>query len=151
MSPRWVLDTQVWLDWLHFDDPRCVVLAERHAAGAVELIADPDARDEWQRVLGYPTFALDTAARAGLLAAFDRKAVLQARAAPMTGLPRCRDPDDQKFIDLAVRCAASLILSRDRSLLMLDRRLRREHGIAVLEPQALKAWLAEPAAARGPR
>lgn len=142
MSLQLVLDTQVWLDWLHFEDPRCAVLAERHAVGAVRLIADPAVRDEWQRVLGYATFALDARSREVLLDDFDRRCTLLQAAEPNRALPRCKDPDDQPFIDLAVRGGAGAILSRDRALLALDRRLRRDHRITVLPPDALGAWLA---------
>lgn len=146
---RLVLDTQVWLDWLHFQDPRCACLASLHAGKAGELIVNLAGRAEWQRVLGYPALKLDQAARQRLMAAFDARCSVQATTAPDPGLPRCRDPDDQKFIDLAVRERAAVLLSRDRALLVLDRRLRRGCGVAVLPPQALESWLAD-AAGRGP-
>jgi predicted nucleic acid-binding protein len=37
--------------------------------------------------------------------------------------PRCTDPDDQKFIDLAASRTGSLLLSRDRAVLKLARKL----------------------------
>lgn len=36
-------------------------------------------------------------------------------------LPRCRDADDQKFLILAARCRADLLLTRDKLLLRLSR------------------------------
>jgi len=51
-------------------------------------------------------------------------------------LPRCRDPDDQKFLELAQACGAQWLLSRDRELLKLARRTRRGHGFDILTPQA---------------
>ncbi len=36
-------------------------------------------------------------------------------------LPRCRDTDDQKFLILAARCRADLLLTRDKLLLRLNR------------------------------
>ena len=45
------------------------------------------------------------------------------------GAPRCSDPDDQKFIDLALRPAA-LLLSKDQAVLRLRRALA-ERGVAV--------------------
>jgi predicted nucleic acid-binding protein len=51
-------------------------------------------------------------------------------------LPRCRDPDDQKFLELARACGAQWLLSRDRELLRLAGRTRREHGFDIVTPQA---------------
>ena len=39
-------------------------------------------------------------------------------------LPRCRDADDQKFLIVAARCQADLLLTRDKLLLRLDRHRR---------------------------
>ncbi len=49
---------------------------------------------------------------------------------------RCRDPDDQPFIDLAVQHGAQLI-SRDLAVLKLARRARTR-GAEILTPQQ---WL----------
>ena len=37
---------------------------------------------------------------------------------------RCTDPDDQKFIDFALRSGASALLTRDRAVLKLARGAR---------------------------
>ena len=64
-----------------------------------------------------------------LLQAFDRYAQLQAVAdkAPYT----CKDPDDQKFIDLAVAHDATLV-SKDKAVLTMRNRLARV-GVSVLK------------------
>lgn len=134
-----VLDTQVWLDWLHFADPRCAALERCHRAGALEIVIDATCREEWLRVLGYPVFALDAAGRAALVERLDARAV-QVEAPGCSDprrLPRCRDPDDQKFVELAVRCRAQILLTRDLALLALHRPLQRDFGLSVLPPQAL--------------
>jgi predicted nucleic acid-binding protein len=60
----------------------------------------------------------------------------KAGAATTLRLPRCRDPDDQRFLELAQACGAQWLLSRDRELLKLARRTRRGHGFDILTPQA---------------
>ncbi|MEW9625771.1 PIN domain-containing protein [Rhodanobacter geophilus] len=60
----------------------------------------------------------------------------EAGTASAPRLPRCRDPDDQKFLELARACGAQWLLSRDRELLRLARRTRREHGFDIVTPQA---------------
>lgn len=78
----------------------------------------------------------------------DARAVPAASAlAAMPPLPRCRDPDDQKFLELAARCAARVLVTRDNSLLRLSRRAQAVAGFVVLPPQAAVALL-EKAATR---
>jgi predicted nucleic acid-binding protein len=87
---------------------------------------------------------VDAAARPRLIAAFDALSHMaparQALAA--VPLPRCADPDDQKFLELALDTGARWLLSKDRELLKLANRTRRVCRFAILQPQA---WsLAEP-------
>jgi predicted nucleic acid-binding protein len=56
--------------------------------------------------------------------------------ADATGLPRCADPDDQKFMELALASGARWLLSKDHELLKLDRRARVAGGFSILLPQA---------------
>ncbi|MBB3180726.1 putative toxin-antitoxin system toxin component, PIN family [Variovorax sp. Sphag1AA] len=127
-----VLDTNIVLDLLVFDDPERAPLAAALAAGELRWLATAAMRDEFERVLGYPLIVARLAAigrqTAEVLAAFD------ARAQMVDGVPArapcvCSDPDDQIFIDLAVAHGARL-LSKDRAVLSMHRRLAA-HGVAV--------------------
>jgi len=139
--PRLVLDTNVCLDLFVFGDASCATLRDALRAGAVQAVTDAACRDEWLRVLGYPQLALDAARRAAAVAAFDESVRLLPTAGrpvvpAMPKLPRCADPDDQRFLELAQASGAQCLLSRDRELLKLARRTRREHGFDILTPQA---------------
>lgn len=142
--PRIVLDTNVCLDLLVFRDPACMPLHDALQRGAVRAMTRPDCREEWRRVLHYPGLPVDAAARPRLIAAFDALSHMaparQALAA--VPLPRCADPDDQKFLELALDTGARWLLSKDRELLKLANRTWRVCRFAILKPQA---WsLAEP-------
>jgi predicted nucleic acid-binding protein len=50
-------------------------------------------------------------------------------------LPVCRDPDDQKFLELASECSAAFLVTRDRALLVLGRRHARRLLFRVVTPQ----------------
>lgn len=117
----WVLDTNVVLDLLVFDDPQARPLREALATGRVRCAVSEATLEEWRRVLAYPEFALDALRQAELFASYERLAVPLARLAPPTALPRCSDPDDQKFLELAA-AGASALVSKDRALLRLRRR-----------------------------
>jgi predicted nucleic acid-binding protein len=119
-----VLDTNIVLDALVFSDPAAVPLRAGLDDGSLRWIATPDMRIELARVLAYPQI-VPRLAFYGLqadevLAAFDRHAqrVDAAPKAPVT----CADPDDQIFIDLAVRHRCAL-LSKDRAVLRMRKRL----------------------------
>lgn len=141
-QPRIVLDTNVCLDLFVFADPRVAPLRDALRSGALSGITDEACRDEWQRVLAYPILKLDDAARAMCLSDYD--AVMRVEASlrvPSEPLPRCADPDDQKFLELAAGCEARWLLSRDDALLKLARRMRRERSLDILTPaQWVEAW-----------
>jgi predicted nucleic acid-binding protein len=136
-AARIVLDTNVCLDLLHFRDPRTAGLRTSLEAGVVVAVTDDECRGEWLRVLGYPLLKLDDASRDALVAAFD--ALVHPLPAAMrrteVALPRCRDPDDQKFLQLAHASGACWLLSRDRHLLSMASRCRREGWFEITTPE----------------
>lgn len=139
---RLVIDTQTWMDLLHFEEPACSGLAGAVNARDVEVVRNDAAESEWTRVLGYPRFGLDAAARQDMLRRFRRLSSAVADGVSPDGprLPRCRDPDDQVFLELALAARADVLVSRDKALLELDRRCRRL-GFAVLranDPELLQ-------------
>ena len=119
-----VLDTNIVLDAFVFNDPATLPLKAALAAGTLQWLATPAMRDELARVLGYPKIVARMAfyqvSADEVLARFDAQARL-VDAAPKVTLT-CTDPDDQKFIDLAVAHKA-LLLSKDRAVLCMAKRL----------------------------
>lgn len=139
-TPRLVLDTNVCLDVFVFADPRTALLYEALRRGDVVGLTDPACRAEWLRVLAYPRLALEASRQQAATHAFDDclricDVDIGAVAEPRS-LPRCRDPDDQKFLDLAARAGARWLLSRDTHLLTLASRARRAGLFEILQPQA---------------
>ena len=138
--PRIVLDTNVCLDLFVFDDPRIARLHDAMHTGEVEAMTDTPCREEWRRVLAYPALALTELRQSAALVEFDRLTTCSdedALPAPADArrLPRCRDPDDQKFLELALRSGARWLLTRDDHLLVMGRRTAREGWFAILTPQ----------------
>lgn len=129
-----VLDTNIVLDLFVFGDTRVRPLAAGLEQGALRWLATPAMREELARVLAYPKLAAKVRSAEEVLASFDRHAQLHEPApkAPVT----CGDPDDQKFIDLAVahRCT---LLSKDWEVLRMKNRLARLSVTAAAQwPQA---------------
>jgi putative PIN family toxin of toxin-antitoxin system len=119
-----VLDTNIVLDAFVFDDTAARPLKSALASGQLEWIATKAMRDELARVLGYPKIvprmAFYQVSADHVLAQFDGQATL-VDTAPKASVT-CRDPDDQKFIDLAVM-HQSLLLSKDQAVLCMTKRL----------------------------
>jgi len=137
---RVVLDTNVCLDAFVFDDPRTTTLVASLAAGSVEAVTRADCREEWLGVLDYPALKLDEAGRVEAAARFDRLVTLLVAdvdrdAAPGVSLPRCRDPDDQKFLELAAASGAKVLFSRDAEVLRLARRTARDGLFEIMKPE----------------
>ena len=119
-----VLDTNIVLDAFVFNDPAAQPLKEALASHQFQWISTQPMRDELERVLAYPKIVVRLAfyqrTAAEVLARFDAQAQL-VEVAPKARVT-CTDPDDQKFIDLAVAHQATL-LSKDNAVLCMAKRL----------------------------
>ena len=103
---RVVLDTNIWLDWLVFRDASLLHLKKSVADGKAEIVIDAACEAELERVLAYD----------------------------LARLPKCRDPDDQKFLELAFAAQAGILVTKDHKLLELARRTRE---FRILAPKKL--------------
>lgn len=119
-----VLDTNIVLDLFVFDDPAVLPLKDALQTQQLQWIATAAMREELARVLAYkqivPRLAYYQRSAIEVLADFDRLARL-VDVAPKAH-PTCKDPDDQKFIDLAVAHKTPL-LSKDHAVLCMQKRL----------------------------
>lgn len=136
---RLVLDTNVVLDLLLFCDasvtPIRHAIEQRHA----RCFATPDTLAELSRVLAYPEFELSSTAQTDLLNQYQTwldqapgVAHVQAK------LPRCSDPDDQMFIELASAAAVDFLITKDKALLALGQHVR---DFKILTPNAVAGLL----------
>jgi uncharacterized protein len=142
MTQRLVLDTNVWIDWLVFDDPSIAPLAAAQTTGEVALCIDADCETELARALAYRfgRVSLDEEAQVACLARC--RALVEhgwKRRRVALRLPDCRDPDDQKFLALALACGAQALITRDRALLETGRRWKKTLPFAIATP---RAWAA---------
>jgi putative PIN family toxin of toxin-antitoxin system len=123
-SQPWVIDTNIVLDLWLFEDPATVPLRTALQSGRITHLATSSMREELARVLTYPhivkRMAKSHIQAQDILQRFDEHllAAEPAAKAPCT----CKDPDDQKFIDLAVAHGVPL-LSKDAAILCMKKRL----------------------------
>jgi len=119
-----VLDTQVWLDWLVFQDPGVRRLRNAVHLGRAEIVMDAACDAELERVLAYDLgkHSIPASGQAAVLAQA-RRLSNRVEVSFKGRLPQCRDPDDQKFIELAAAAGADALVTKDRELLRMKRGL----------------------------
>ena len=127
MIPRLVLDTNVWLDWLVFEDPATGPIRDAVVTRRAEVYADDAGEDELVRILarGFGKRSIVEQVQAACLDEFRRVArriEAAASEAARSALPRCGDPDDQKFLEATLAAGAHYLISKDRKVLDLRRK-----------------------------
>jgi len=140
---RLVLDTNVVLDLVVFDDPSSRALRAAIEDRSVTLHADAACLVELRRVLAYPEFALDAAAQDSAYEWYASRVVMadSAPSPPSIPLPRCRDADDQKFLEVALGARADHVITKDRALLELSKRVAKLRRFTVTAPANLDRLL----------
>ncbi len=131
---RLVLDTNVILDLVLFDEPSTRALRGTIESGSITVYTCDECLEELRRVLDYPKFrqSADRDAAYARYAAWAQCAPLPAL--PAATLPRCSDPDDQKFLALAHAVGAQNLVTKDKALLELAARARKYCGFDICTP-----------------
>jgi uncharacterized protein len=135
--PSAVIDTNVVLDWLVFGNAEATELAGFVTSGRLRWLTTPAMRTELERVLTRDTLLRWQPQTARVLNMWDEWS-LPVPVPVCAPDFHCTDPDDQKFIDLAIGTRSSWLFTRDRSLLRLASKARRL-GVEVLTPCAWRS------------
>lgn len=141
---RVVIDTNVLLDCWIFNDAR--------SGWLWQALCDPQPRFRCVRSDATDAELVDVLARASFVERLSAAArspedflghwravvapVDRVFAAPW----HCTDPHDQKFLDLASTARADVLISKDKALLRVDRRSRRD-GLRIVLPQQAQMLL----------
>lgn len=131
-----VLDTNTIMALWFFNDPALALLRDWIAAGHTRLLTREDALEELRRVLDYRQFACPPARQTEILAHYRAQATCVPAAATPAELPRCRDADDQKFLEIAHDGGARWLLTRDKALLRSGRHRLMRDRCSVITPEA---------------
>ena len=130
MKPRLVLDTNVILDLLVFQDPAAEVVWMALDTKLVDAVRTEESMLELIDVIQRPRFKLNEEQQQAILKRWESSTRLLENTtiepAPFT----CRDPDDQVFLDMAYSLRPALLLSKDLRVLELCASSKR-HGIAI--------------------
>jgi len=117
LKPRIVLDTNNLISGIFFEKGNEARVLDETLAGGAKLLASLEALQEFQETVSRPKFQLS---------ALEALAVFQLIVssceivlAPPRAEVKCRDPEDQKFLDCAVGGRADFLVTGDRDLLIL--------------------------------
>jgi putative PIN family toxin of toxin-antitoxin system len=122
MKPNVVLDTNILLDLFYFKDPSVQELFNRLVQRKITAYTCPDIWAELEEVLARKPFDQSIEQ---IKAIRDKNSPLFEWLTPgvkKSGI-KCLDPDDQIFIELAITVAPCLLITKDRDLLRLSKRL----------------------------
>lgn len=127
LSQRWVLDTNIVLGAILFPDSVAARAMMKAQSGVIlasdstlEELKEVIARERFDRYVSRPI-------REQLAAEFDRACRIVEIRYPIRA---CRDPKDDKFLEVAVHGQADAIVTWDRDLLDLH----PFRGISILSP-----------------
>jgi len=134
---RLVLDTNILDSALLFQNGHLAWLRRSWQTRRISPLLCRATTDELLRVLAYPKFRLDRNQITALLGDLLPYAETVDRPAPAPEAPRCRDPDDQVFVDLLVATGADALVTGDDDLLALA----PQSELPILTPAQLRETL----------
>lgn len=139
---RLVLDTNVVLDLLHFGDPAVAPIRRALQDGRAICVGNAACRDELAHVLSRPQFKIGADDARRILDEYDVLAQPCGGAGgeALPPLPPCRDPADQKFLELAQAAQADLLVTKDKALLALAKKAA-SLGFRIATPVGAAALL----------
>lgn len=144
-KPRAVLDTNVVLSALLFRQGRLSALRSAWQAGAFVPVVSRQTLEELTRVLAYPKFRLTTADVSSVMETYlpyvEAHASLGAQQ-PLPGIPVCRDPKDQMFLELAHSAAVDYLVTGDEDLLVMCS-IVKDATFQIVAPEYFIALLRE--------
>lgn len=128
-----VLDTNVLLDVFVFNDFRTIHLKEALINGKLTALATPKTIAELSDVISRPLFALDESAQANILLQWSSLARILPDESLQSSPWKCRDSDDQVFLDLAYTSKPCTLISKDNEVLVFSNRATNEQVLITAD------------------
>lgn len=129
--PRFVFDTNIILDFFVFDDPGSKHLLNALHEGRILSFCTPSTLEELRIVLSRSIFSLLPEKQTKILEKWKQLSV-SLEDIPQEQL-KCRDADDNKFLDLAFQVKPATLISKDKLVLKV-RSKARKYGIVIHRP-----------------
>jgi predicted nucleic acid-binding protein len=129
MHQTLILDTNILLDIFVFDDQRAHPLRAALSNQDVDALVTEGTLDEFIDVISRSQFGLDKQKQAEILLQWQNWSRLVKQSDLQTAPWKCKDRDDQVFINLAFSFKPSTLISKDKLVLKLTKRAIKEEVI----------------------
>lgn len=117
---RVVLDTNTIISALVFNSGQVSWLREAWINQKITPVVNKSCVEELMRALAYPKFRLSTEEIQSLLGEYLPYTIINETTRKHGGkIPRCKDPYDQKFLELAYAGNAKFLITGDKALITL--------------------------------
>jgi uncharacterized protein len=120
-----IIDTNVWLDIVVFNDPRAEALRKALKSHAALCYRSGPMMGELKEVISRPMFGLHGDQQAAAMMQAEQMSLPAEIAPSHAQFLLCKDPDDQMFLDLALELKVDCLISKDRALLRLASRAKK--------------------------
>ena len=130
MKPVVVLDTNILLDVLVFDDSRAHPLRAALIAGDLDAVATEKTVAEFLDVIGREQFSLSQEKQNEIMSQWQSWSRLINDEVLDVAPWKCKDRDDQVFINLAYTLKPALLISKDKLVLKIAKRAQK-NGIVI--------------------
>ena len=130
MKPIVILDTNILLDILVFDDQRAHPLRAALTNQELDALATQETVDELVDVISRPQFSLNKKRQAEILIQWQDWSRLVKQSDLQLAPWKCKDRDDQVFINLAFSYKPSTLISKDKLVLKLAKRAIKD-GVTI--------------------
>lgn len=121
-----VIDTNILLDIFVFQDPATAPLREALFSGALDAVRADITLSEFADVLSRDKFKLTVEQRNEVLAAWQSHSRALTDSEICASPWKCKDRDDQIFLDLAYTLRPCYLLSKDLQVLKFRKRAAKE-------------------------
>ncbi len=121
-----VIDTNILLDIYVFQDPQGATLKARILSGEMLPVASTETNAEFAEVIAREKFGLSRDEQQAALSDWMQTSRLQDTTQILPAPWRCKDKDDQKFLDLAYSLKPCVLISKDKQVLRFKKRAQRE-------------------------
>ncbi len=118
---RVVLDTNIIISALVFNSGQLVWIRQTWINQSITPLVNKVCVEELLRALTYPKFKLSPQEIESLLGEYlPHTITIESTRKPGKKIPHCKDPHDQKFLELAYAGNAELLITGDKALLDLQ-------------------------------
>jgi len=125
-----VFDTNVLLDLFVFHDFRALHLKQALLENKIDALASPKTLEEFADVISRPLFSLETVELEKILAQWKSLSRALDDQSLLSSPWRCKDADDQIFLDLAFTTKPCTLISKDNEVLKFAARAVKE-GVLI--------------------